>query len=54
MDSPRTAMDILTWLQTGRDRYLFTVRIYRPTDPVPHVPVGLVAYGYDAEEAATS
>jgi hypothetical protein len=46
MDRPNTAMDVLCWMQTGRDRYLFTVRVYRPGDG--RLPVALRTYGYNS------
>jgi hypothetical protein len=45
---PKTAMDILAALMTGKARYAFTVRVYDPRDPVPKVPVRLHTYGCDA------
>ena len=44
--NPINAMDVLTFVQGRGDRYLFTVRVYRPTDPVPSIPVALRTYGY--------
>jgi hypothetical protein len=46
--NPITAMDVLSFVQGRGDRYLFTVRVYRPSDPVPKVPVRLTTYGYNS------
>ena len=52
-EQPQTAMDILSFVMGGGTRYLATVRVYDPRDPVPHVPVSLHTISYTPAQEPT-
>lgn len=52
MFQPRTAMDVLTWLQTGRTRFLFVIYHVRDGQTVRMQTVGYDPIEEEVKEKA--